>query len=111
MLTLWCRLRLGKPVEARLSDSFFAPETWIRRLFRYAPAPRSAVNISCRMGSSITPAMTSPARASPPRRDGVAREMRAQPLDDELLGGAVGLRHEIEFALDLERHAPLEVVS
>ena len=35
----------------------------------------------------------------------------AQALHDQLLGGAVGLGHQVEFALQLEGDAPLEIVG
>jgi len=41
--------------------------------------------------------------------DAVLRKMGLQPLDDQFLGGAVGSRDQVELALQLERHAPLEV--
>src|ERR1022692_3527734 len=36
----------------------------MRRLLSQAPEPRSAVNISCRIGSNTTPTTISPARSS-----------------------------------------------
>ncbi len=43
--------------------------------------------------------------------DGVRREMRAQPLDDQLLGGAVGFRHQVVLAFQLEADVLLEDTS
>src|ERR1035441_1055653 len=65
MITSPLRFRFGNPVEDRLSPSLFVPETRIRFPFKYAPAPRSAENSSCRTGSYTTPAIASPARYSP----------------------------------------------
>ena len=40
----------------------------------------------------------------------VGGEVRAQALHHQLLGGAVGFRHQVEFALQFEGDAALEVV-
>jgi len=37
------------------------------------------------------------------------REMLVQPLDDQLLGSAVCLRHQVEIALQFEADVPLEI--
>jgi hypothetical protein len=43
------------------------------------------------------------------RHDGMRGEMRQQALHHQLFGGAVGFRHQVELALELEAHAALEV--
>ena len=43
--------------------------------------------------------------------DGVRGEMRVQPLDHQLLGGAVGLGHQIELAFQLEADVALEIAG
>ena len=45
------------------------------------------------------------------RHDAVRGKVRAQPLHHQLLGGAVGLRHQVEIALEFEGDAALEVVG
>ena len=44
------------------------------------------------------------------RHNGVRRKMRPQALHDQLLGGAVRFRHQVEFAFKLERDVALVVV-
>jgi len=43
--------------------------------------------------------------------DGVAGEMRTEPLNDQLLRGAVGFGHQIVFAFQFESDPPLEQCS